>query len=150
MDIDIIRAEKRNALEFYRLETKCFEMEDDDANTMYYWIPMLSHQCCYKAVERSSLRIVGGIVSMPTFDKHWYINSLFVDPSYRRNGIASRLMEKVIEVATHGDIVLDVKTDRPYLIRFYKEFGFGIKRLSVDHYHDDSDRFIMTRTKSKV
>ena len=149
MEIAIIRANREDALEFYRLEAKCFEMDGNDADTLYYWVPILSYQCCYKAVDRTS-RIVGGIVAMPTFDGHWYINSLFVDPVYRRKGIANMLMQKVLDSAKSNDIILDVKTDRPYLVEFYNEFGFNVERRLFDHYYDDSDRFIMKRTVSKT
>ena len=148
MEIEIVRAGKNDAREFYRLEAKCFEM-DEGEDTLYYWVPVLSYQCCYKAVVDGS-RIIGGVVSMPTFDKQWYINSLFVDPEYRRRGIANRLMQKVMDVAWHGDMILDVKTDRPHLIGFYNAWGFEKRSLSVDHYSDDSDRFIMVRQASKA
>ena len=143
MGIEIVRAGKDDAQEFYRLEAKCFEM-DEGEDTLYYWVPILSYECCYKAIADGS-KIVGGIVSMPTFDRRWYINSLFVDPEYRRWGIAGRLMRKVMDVAWYDDMVLDVKTDRPHLLKFYGALGFEVQHHSVDHYHDDSDRFIMVR-----
>ena len=148
MGIEIVRARKDDAQEFYRLEAKCFEM-DEEEDTLYYWVPILSYQCCYKAVADGS-RIVGGIVSMPTFDRQWYTNSLFVDPEYRRRGIAGRLMRKVIDVAWYDDMILDVKTDRPHLLKFYGALGFERQYRSVDHYHDESDRFIMVRRASKT
>ena len=147
--IEIARAVKADAMEFYKLEAKCFEMDGNDADTLYYWVPILSYQCCYKAVVDGS-KIVGGIVAMPTFDKKWYINSLFVDPEYRRRGIANRLMQKVMDVAWFQDMILDVKTDRPHLIDFYNMWGFETVRHSVDHYSDDSDRFIMVRKPSRA
>lgn len=151
MKIDISRAKREDALEFYNLEARCFEMKGGDTDTLYYWVPILSYQCCYKAIDSdSSSRIVGGVVSMPTFDGYWYINSLFVDPKYRRSGIAGRLMQRVLDVAAYRDMMLDVKTDRPHLVRFYNGFGFEIERLSSDHYYDDSDRFIMKRIASKT
>lgn len=149
MKIRIVRAEKRDALEFYRLEAKCFEMEEGDEDALYYWVPILAYQCCYKAVADDS-RIVGGIVSMPTFDKRWYINTVFVDPEYRRRGIAGRLMDKVIGVAWHDEIVLDVKTDRPHLVKFYASLGFAKQYRSRNHYSDGSDRFILARNGSKA
>ena len=149
MDIGIVRAVKADAMEFYRLEAKCFEMDGNDADTLYYWVPILSYQCCYKAVAGGS-KIVGGVVAMPTFERKWYINSLFVDPAYRRRGIANRLMQKVVDVAWFKDMMLDVKTDRPHLIDFYNMLGFETVRHSVDHYSDDSDRFIMVRKSSSA
>lgn len=136
-------------MEFYRLEAKCFEMEGNDWDTLYYWIPILAYQCCYKAVVDDA-RIVGGVVSMPTFDRKWYVNSLFVDPEYRRRGIAGRLMSKVIDAAWHGEIILDVKTDRPHLLEFYGSLGFEKRYRSRNHYRDGSDRFILARAGSKT
>ena len=143
MDIAISRARRADAGEFYRLEAKCFDMENDSADTVYYWVPILSYQCCYKATIDG--KIVGGIVSMPTFEKRWYLNSLFVDPAYRRAGIATKLMEKMFKAAWQEDMILDVKTDRPHLLAFYESFGFRNVKLSKDHYYDDSDRFLMVR-----
>ncbi len=141
--IEILRAGKDDAREFYKLEAKCFEMEEDNEDTMYYWVPILSYQCCLQAVLDG--RIVGGLVSMPTFEGKWYLNSLFVDPEYRRQGIADKLMAKMKELATQDAMVLDVKTDRPYLVKFYERHGFRLDKLSTDHYYDDSDRLIMVR-----
>lgn len=144
MGIAISRAEKKDALEFYNLEARCFEMNGDDPDTLYYWVPILAHMYCLKAVN-DDRRIVGGIVTMPTYEKEWYINSLFVDPAYRRSGIGTMLMEKVLAEAWMSDMVLDVKTDRPYLLDFYNGFGFRMEGKSANHYCDDSDRFIMRR-----
>ena len=141
--IEILRAGRSDALEFYRLEAKCFGMEEDNDDTTYYWVPILSYQCCLKAVLDG--KIVGGLVSMPTFEGRWYLNSLFVDPEYRRRGIADKLMEKMKELATQDAMILDVKTDRPYLVRFYEKHGFKIDKLSTDHYYDGTDRLIMVR-----
>ena len=143
-EVRIVRAGREDAAEFYRLEARCFEMDGNGVGTLYYWVPILSHQCCYKAVLVSS-RIVGGVVSMPTFDKQWYINSLFVDPAYRRRGIAKMLMEKVFASAWHDEVVLYVKTNRPHLTRFYMSLGFELQGRSPDHYMDGEDRFIMAK-----
>ncbi len=141
--MEISRAGRSDAQEFYRLEAKCFDMDEDNEDTTYYWVPILQYQCCLKAVHDK--KIVGGLVSMPTFEGKWYLNSLFVDPAYRRLGIADKLMEKMKELATQDTMILDVKTDRPYLVEFYKKHGFVLDALSVGHYYDDSDRFIMIR-----
>ena len=141
--IKILRAKRPDALEFYNLEAKCFEMEADNDDTVYYWVPILSYQCCLKAVLDG--KIVGGLVSMPTFEGKWYLNSLFVDPEHRRQGIADKLMERMKELATQGTMILDIKTDRPYLVKFYERHGFKLDKLSTDHYYDNTDRLIMVR-----
>ena len=73
-----------------------------------------------------------------------------MDPAYRRRGIANRLMQKVVDVAWFQDMILDVKTDRPHLIDFYNMWGFETVSHSVDHYSDDSDRFIMVRKPTRA
>ena len=44
VEIEIVRAVKADAMEFYKLEAKCFEMEGNDADTLYYWVPIPSYQ----------------------------------------------------------------------------------------------------------
>lgn len=144
--MEISRAGRADAEGFYKLEARCFEMGWNSEDTEYYWVPILEHQCCHMAVEDGL--IVGGIVSMPTFSKEWYINSLFVDPEYRWRGIATKLMERVMRDAWHQNMVLDVKTDRPHLLEFYESFGFKTECRSHNHYGDGEDRFIMRRRAS--
>ena len=141
--VRITRAEREDAKEFYQLEARCFEMAYDDWDTMYYWTPILEHMYCLKAVTDG--RIVGGVVSMPTYGDGWYVNSLCVAPEHRRRGIARRLMDDVIGAAGNREITLDVKTDGPHLLKFYGSLGFERRRLSRNHYRDSSDRFILVR-----
>ncbi|MDE0266399.1 MAG: N-acetyltransferase [Thaumarchaeota archaeon] len=77
-------------------------------------------------------------------------STLCVAPEYRRRGIASRLMDMVIGEAGQRMMTLDVKTDRPYLLKFYGSLGFERRRLSRDHYRDGSDRFILVRGGPKA
>lgn len=142
----ISKARRADALEFYQVEAKCFEMDADDRDTTYYWTPMLEYMYCLKAVTGDG-SIVGGAVTMPTYDQRWYVNSLFVLPEYRRCGIARKMMDMVVSVAEQRgcSMVLDVKTDRPHLLKFYGSLGFATSYRSADHYRDGEDRFIMTR-----
>ena len=139
----IRRAAVSDRREFYSLEAKVFEMRYDDEDTTYYWTPILLHQYCLKAVIDG--RIVGGLVSMPTNDRKWYLNSLFVAPEYRRMGIARQLMLRMLEDAWLHDMVLDVKTDRPHLVKFYRSFGFEVVDRSTNHYGDGEDRLHMEK-----
>ena len=43
MAIQIIRAERGDAPEFYRLEAECLKTDADDGDTLYYWVPVLEH-----------------------------------------------------------------------------------------------------------
>ena len=142
----ISRATVSDHREFYRLEARCFNMKYDDGDTRYYWTPILLHQYCLKAVIDG--RIVGGLVSMPTHDSEWYLNSLFVDPDYRLKGIARKLVMRMFKDAWLCDMILDVRTDRTHLVKFYRSLGFEIVNRSINHYGDSEDRFHMKRTAS--
>ena len=141
--ISISRATMNDRREFYTLEAKCFDMRYDDADTAYYWTPILLHQYCLKAVLDGN--ILGGLVSMPIHEKKWYLNSLFVDPNHRLRGIAKKLVLRMFKDAWLHDMVLDVNTNRPYLVEFYRSMGFKVIGRSVDHYGDGEDRFHMER-----
>ena len=45
VEIEMVRAVKADAMKFYKLEARCFEMDGNDADTLYYWVPILSYQC---------------------------------------------------------------------------------------------------------
>lgn len=60
-----------------------------------------------------------------------------------------KMMDVVVSVAEQRgcSMVLDVKTDRPHLLKFYDSLGFAMSYRSVDHYRDGEDRFNMTRPR---
>ena len=139
----ITTASKKDAQDFFRLEARCFEMKES-SDSIYFWVPMLVHQLCYKAVIGT--KTVGGIIAMPTRNENMlYINSLFVDPKYRRQGIASRLLRKIISVAKDKDIVLDVDPNKKYLLTLYGIHKFKRISTSKNHYRDGEDRVTMKR-----
>ena len=141
--ITIKPATKKDAYEFFRLEAKCFEMKED-SDSIYFWVPMLIHQFCYKAVIGT--KTIGGIIAMPTKKKDtWYINSLFVDPRYRRNGIAGHLLKKVFFVSARKNIVLDINPNKEHLFALYGDHGFKKKVTSKNHYRDGEDRVTLER-----
>jgi ribosomal protein S18 acetylase RimI-like enzyme len=141
--VKVSLASHEDALRFLELEALCFEMELN-RDTTYFWTPVVEYLWAYKAEVGD--RIVGGVIAMPTRRGDWYVNSLFVHPSFRNHGIASRLLERVLGAAEGGRVLLDVKTDRPYLQKFYKRFGFERKKVLTDYYRDGTDRFLLVRS----
>jgi len=145
--IVIKSATKKDAQNFFRLEAKCFDMKED-SDSIYFWVPMLIHQFCYKAVIGT--KIIGGIIAMSTKKKNtWYINSLFIDPEYRRKAIASSLLEKIFDVADGNDIVLDINPQKTHLFTIYGNHGFVKKSVSKNHYRDGEDRVMLERKTTK-
>ena len=140
--IRIRLANGEDALEFLRLEALCFGMKTD-RNTIYFWTPVVSYLWTFKAEVAG--RLVGGIIAMPTRNGDWYVNSLFVHPRYRKRSIATRLLKKIIGIAAGKKIWLDVKTDRQFVLDFYKKHGFIVKKLKRNYYRDGTDRYLLLR-----
>ena len=140
--VRISLASHSDAVRFLKLEALCFEMEPN-RDTIYFWTPVVERLWTYKAEVRG--KIVGGLIAMPTRQGDWYVNSLFVHPAYRNSGIASMLLVGFLRSVEGSRVLLDVKTDRPYLLDFYGKFGFEKQTLLKDHYRDGTDRFLLTR-----
>lgn len=133
-------ATHEDALDFLKLEARCFKMKPTK-DTIYFWTPAVCYLWSYKAIANNIL--VGGIIATTTRDGNWYVNSLFVHPTYRKFGIATRLLSKIIKNAGNKKIFLDVKTDRQFLVDFYGKQGFKLKKLVKNYYHDGSDRYLL-------
>lgn len=87
---------------------------------------------------------------MPTKKKNtWYINSLFINPEYRRKGIASKLLNKIFSVADGDNIVLDINPQKTHLLTLYGNHGFVKKSVSKNHYRDGEDRVTLERKTTK-
>ena len=138
--VQIKLANYGDAEKFLRLEAKCFGMKVNH-DTIYFWTPAVSYLWSYKAEING--QIVGGIIAMPTRNGCWYVNSLFVHPSYRKHGIATRLLSKITKVAGKKGIFLDVLRDRPSLVAFYGKNGFKFKKLMKNYYSDGEDRYLL-------
>jgi len=144
--IKVSLASHEDVLRFLELEALCFEMQPN-RDTTFFWTPVVEYLWAYKA--EVGRRIVGGVIAMPTRRGDWYVNSLFVHPRFRNHGIASQLLERVLGVAEGGKVLLDIKTDRPSLLRFYGRFGFERKKILTNYYRDGTDRLLLVRNPGK-
>ena len=131
-----------DAATFLELEALSFGMRRNP-DVIYFWTPVVDHLWTYKAVADG--KVVGGIIVMPTRRGKWYINSLFVHPAYRRCGVATKLMARVLKLAGRKEISLEVKTNKEFLLAFYGRFGFEFKRRKKNYYRDGTDRYLLVR-----
>jgi ribosomal protein S18 acetylase RimI-like enzyme len=132
-----------DAITFLKLEAKCFKMRTNK-DTIYFWTPAVCYLWSYKAMING--KIVGGVVATPTRDGYWYVDSLFVDPSYRKHGVATRLLSKIIKAAGNKRIFLNAKTNRRFLIDFYNKHGFKLQKLEKNYYNDGNDLYLLVHT----
>lgn len=80
-----------------------------------------------------------------------HITTLAVKKSHRRKGIASRLIETLIEAASPGGaryFTLEVRPSNKAALRFYEKYGFSVLGRRRRYYNDE-DALIMTREREK-
>ncbi len=66
-----------------------------------------------------------------------HINTIAVDPAYRRQGLATRLLQVVLtEVASQGVVcaTLDVRRSNEAALRLYQQLGFTIEGVRANYY----------------
>ena len=77
------------------------------------------------------------------------ITNIAVNPSYRKQGIASRLLEKLFEVCKENnctEITLEVRTSNIAAQNLYKKFNFKEEGIRKKYYSDNGeDAIIMWR-----
>lgn len=145
-DVEISLTTFDDADEFLKLEARAFSMKYDQ-QILYYWGPILNYFLSHKAV--SGGRIIGGIIAMPTrngasYDGECYINSIFVDPLWRKKGIATKLLQTLFNMVGNKSLILEVKEDA-ILLQFYEKRGFVQEKVIKNYCGDGTDRVLMIR-----
>ena len=83
------------------------------------------------------IRLVDGVVD---------IMNLYVNEEERRNGIATSLMEKVINEEDYSRIMLEVNENNIPALKLYNKLGF--KEISLrDRYYGEDTAVIMEKVK---
>ena len=105
---------------------------------------------CLAAWQRDGMgeRLCGYLICS-RYDTVWHVMNVSVDPSERRNGIATQLLRSVIEKIgdPEAQFTLEVRVSNTPAILLYERFGFlaiGVRRR---YYQDNQeDARIMWRT----
>ncbi|MFN2612059.1 MAG: ribosomal protein S18-alanine N-acetyltransferase [Solirubrobacterales bacterium] len=81
------------------------------------------------------------------YDEVWHLMNVAVDPSRRREGIATELIETLFDrTRSDSKMTLEVRVSNLPAIRMYERFGFRSAGLRRRYYHDnDEDALIMWR-----
>jgi [ribosomal protein S18]-alanine N-acetyltransferase len=103
---------------------------------------------CLAAVnpDRPSEPIAGYLICSRYADV-WHLMNIAIDPSVRRRGFATALLEEMLRRAGPDEpYTLEVRTSNAPAIRLYERFGFRSAGTRPRYYHDTGeDAVIMWR-----
>jgi ribosomal-protein-alanine N-acetyltransferase len=109
---------------------------------------------CLAAVEpqRARLGSLLGYAICSRYADVWHLMNIAVDPARRRQGIATALLDRVIERAgSEESFTLEVRPSNPGAITLYERFGFRTAGTRPRYYRDTGeDAVIMWRTPETV
>jgi len=71
---------------------------------------------------------------------------IIVDEIYRRRGIASLLMDTLLNFDNYERIMLEVRCDNSNAIKLYKKYNFKIINIR-EKYYDNNDAYVMELIK---
>ena len=101
------------------------------------------YECIYIYEENNT--ILGFIHIEKYFEVIDLIN-IAVSESSRRKGIASKLIQYVLDTIDHENFLLEVNSNNDSAIELYRKFNF--KEINIrKKYYDDGDAIVMERRK---
>lgn len=144
---ELFTATVDDAADIAEIEKTCFSAPWSEAaiknamnNSTYF----------FKAVKGQ--KTVGYISFYTVFDEG-YINDIAILPQYRRQGIASMLLEKLVSFAKEKNLSftsLEVRVSNTSAINLYEKFGYKKEGERKNFYTDPQENaLIMTRRKNE-
>jgi ribosomal-protein-alanine N-acetyltransferase len=86
------------------------------------------------------------------YDTVWHVMNVAVDPDLRRRGIATALLERLLErVSPESQLTLEVRRSNDGAIALYERFGFRSAGVRRRYYQDNGeDAIVMWRTPATL
>ena len=146
MDITVRRAEERDLDAITLIEARCFEGQDPwSRNAFYNEIVENADRTLYLAAEKD--QAVLGYMGVWKILDEGHITNVAVDPDYRRQHIAEKIIEEMIRRTSEEGITswtLEVRADNEPAIRLYEKMGFREEGVRPGYYeYDGTDALIM-------
>jgi len=95
-----------------------------------------------------------GYVICSRYDTVWHIMNVAVDPGVRRRGIATALLQSLLDRIDDGEstqLTLEVRPTNDGAIRLYERFGFRSAGTRPRYYQDNGeDAVVMWRTPATL
>jgi [ribosomal protein S18]-alanine N-acetyltransferase len=101
--------------------------------------------------ERGSGELAGYLICS-RYDTVWHVMNIAVDPTLRRRGIATRLIERLLgRVEANAQLTLEVRRSNAGAIELYERFGFRSAGVRRRYYQDNGeDALVMWRTAATL
>jgi ribosomal-protein-alanine N-acetyltransferase len=96
--------------------------------------------------------VLVGYLICSRYDTVWHVMNVAVDPTLRRRGIATAMIERLLErVEPHAQLTLEVRRSNTGAIVLYERFGFRSAGLRKAYYQDNrEDAIVMWRTPATL
>jgi ribosomal-protein-alanine N-acetyltransferase len=103
--------------------------------------------CIGAIIERELI----GYLVCSRYHTVWHLMNVAVDQEYRRLGVATALIEHLLEATGHEERhTLEVRVSNTEAIEMYESFGFRSAGVRRRYYHDNNeDALIMWRTSGR-
>ena len=105
---------------------------------------------CLAAMRDNRL---AGYLICSRYDRVWHIMNVAIDPDHRRQGMATALLNRLLERVGEDDarFTLEVRRSNGGAIVLYERFGFKVAGLRRRYYQDNGeDALIMWRTRATL
>jgi len=105
---------------------------------------------CLAAMRDNRL---AGYLICSRYDRVWHIMNVAIDPDHRRQGMATALLNRLLERVGEDDarFTLEVRRTNAGAIVLYERFGFKVAGLRRRYYQDNGeDAFVMWRTPATL
>lgn len=133
-----IRAAKEDDVEkMYRLEQMCFDIEAFSTHQLQYLINTKTAFSYVAEAEGDFAGFIIGLTNRNRFGKYGRVYTLDVDDRFRRMGIATTLMDALMESLRRAGCTscfLEVKMDNGKAIPLYEKMGFRRSRIVPNYY----------------
>jgi GNAT superfamily N-acetyltransferase len=78
-------------------------------------------------------------------DRHWYLETMGVDPAVQRRGLGGRLLEPVLEIADRDRVDCYLETAEPRNADYYARHGFVVENPALQLVPDGPAHIAMRR-----
>jgi ribosomal-protein-alanine N-acetyltransferase len=133
-----IRAAREDDVEkMYRLEQMCFDIEAFSTHQLQYLINTKTAFSYVAEIDGDFAGFIIGLTNRNRFGKYGRVYTLDVDDRFRRMGIATTLMDSLMESLRNAGCTscfLEVKMDNGKAIPLYEKMGFRRSRIVPNYY----------------